>query len=314
MTLSNQMRAVVVDDAAPGRLVVASVAAPEPTAGQALIEVAAISLNRGEVKTALAAQPGWRPGWDFAGTVAKAAADGAGPTVGTRVVGTAPAGAWASQVAAAPLFLAPLPDSVSFEAAATLPVAGGTALHALRRGPQTPGRRVLITGASGGVGVYAIQLAAISGAEVTAAIRSDANAALVRGLGARRVTVGETLAGDIGPFDLIVDSVGGRTLGTALGLLAPGGTCVNLGSSEGADIAFDLTRFRGAGGVSLYGLAMVYELQREPPSVGLAELARLVGEGKLKPVIERRRPVSEIAEVAQALIDRQFVGKAVLTF
>ena len=312
MTLTNEMRAVVVGDA--GRLAVASVAPPEPGPGEALIQVAAISLNRGEVKTALAAQPGWRPGWDFAGTVVQAAADGKGPAAGTRVVGAAPAGAWCDYVAASPFALAALPDGVSFEDAATLPVAGGTALHALRRGPRKPGRRVLVTGASGGVGVYAIQLAAAEGAEVTAAIRSPAHEELVRGLGAQHVTLGETLAGDVGPFDLIVDSVGGRTLGTALGLLAPGGTCVSLGSSEGAAVEFDLTKFRGAGGVTLYGLAMFYETQHEPPSVALAELGGLIAAGKLKPVIERRAPVEDIAAVAEALIARQFVGKAVLGF
>jgi NADPH:quinone reductase-like Zn-dependent oxidoreductase len=312
MTLSNEICAVAVDDA--GQLAITSVAPPEPGPGEALIQVAAISLNRGEVKTAVAAQPGWRPGWDFAGTVVQAAADGKGPAAGTRVVGAASAGAWCEYVAASPFALAALPDNMSFEAAATLPVAGGTALHALRRGPRKAGRRVLVTGASGGVGVYAIQLAAIAGDEVTAAIRSPANEALVRGLGAQHVTIGETLAPDIDPFDLIVESVGGRTLGTALGLLAPGGACVNLGSSEGAAIEFDLTKFRGAGGVTLYGLAMFYEIQHEPPSVMLAELAALVAAGKLKPVIERRGPVSDIAEVAEALISRRFTGKAVLTF
>ena len=314
MAASDDMRAVVVDEAAPGRLTIGVVSKPTPRPGEALIQVAAVSLNRGEVRTAMTAASGWRPGWDYAGTVVEAAADGSGLPAGTRVVGMSPTGAWCEYIAAAPPFLAPLPDAVSFEAAATLPVAAGTALHALRRGPKKPGRRVLITGASGGVGVYAIQLAAGAGDEVTAAIRSPANEALVRGLGAQHVTIGKTLAGDIGPFDLIVDSVGGRTLGTALGLLAPGATCVNLGGSEGAIAEFDISKFRGAGGATLYGLAMLYEVQHEAPSITLAELARLVAEDKLKPVIERRAPIEDVAEVAQALISRRFTGKAVLTF
>jgi NADPH2:quinone reductase len=314
MAAGDDMRAVVVDETAPGRLTIARVPRPTPSPGEMLIQVAAVSLNRGEVRTAMTAATGWRPGWDYAGTVAQAAADGQGPSAGTRVVGGAPVGAWCEYIAAPPPALASLPDTVSFEAAATLPVAGGTALHALRRGPQTPGRRVLITGASGGVGVYAIQLAANSGAEVTAAIRSPANEALVRSLGAQHVTIGETLAADIGPFDLIVDSVGGRTLGAALGLLAPGGACVNLGASESAITEFDVSKFRGVGGATLYGLAMFYEMQHEPPSVALTQLARLVAEGRLRPVIERRGPIDDIAEVAQALISRRFTGKAVLTF
>ena len=314
MAASDDMRAVVVDEAAPGRLTIGLVPRPTPKPGEVLVQVAAVSLNRGEVRTAMTAATGWRPGWDYAGTVVQAAADGGGLPVGARVVGMTSTGAWCDYIAAAPPFVAPLPDAVSFEAAATLPVAAGTALHALRRGPKKPGRRVLITGASGGVGVYAIQLAAGAGDEVTAAIRSPANEALVRNLGAQHVTLGETLAGDIGPFDLIVDSVGGRTLGTALGLLAPGATCVNLGGSEGAIAEFDISKFRGAGGATLYGLAMFYEVQHEAPSITLAELARLVAEGKLKPVIERRAPIEDVAEVAQALISRRFTGKAVLTF
>jgi len=312
MTSTVGMLAVVVDGG--GQLTLDAIGRPAPSAGEALVKVAAISLNRGEVKTAMAAVRGWRPGWDFAGTVVQAASDGKGPPVGARVVGAAPVGAWCEYIASSPFALATLPDSVSFEAAATLPVAGGTALYALRRGPQSAGRRVLVTGASGGVGVYAIQLAAAAGDEVTAAIRSPAHEALVRELGARHVTIGETLSPEGGPFDLIVDSVGGRTLGTALGLLAPGGACVNLGSSEGAEVAFDLTKFRGAGGTSLHGLALFYEMRNEAPTVVLSELVKRVADGSLKPVIERRAPIAEIAEVAQALIDRRFTGKAVLTF
>jgi NADPH:quinone reductase-like Zn-dependent oxidoreductase len=209
--------------------------------------------------------------------------------------------------------LAALPDAVPFELAATLPVAAGTAACALSKGPQKPGRRVLVTGASGGVGVYAIQLAALAGDEVTAAIRNPDHEPLVRRLGAAQVTVGAELAGDIGPFDLILESVGGRVLGTALGLLAPGGTCVVFGASERAVTEFDASKFR-AGGTTLYGLSMFWEMQFEPPAVILARLAALAAEGKLDPVIERRGPIEAVDEVARELIDRRFVGKAVLTF
>src|SRR5271170_1629245 len=112
MSLSNEIRAVVVDDAAPGRLRLASVPPPEPSPGEALIKVAAISLNRGEVKTAMTAAPGWRPGWDFSGTVVEAAADGSGHPVGTRVVGFAPVGAWAEYLASSPFATAALADGV----------------------------------------------------------------------------------------------------------------------------------------------------------------------------------------------------------
>jgi NADPH:quinone reductase len=307
----NSIRAVTSDGA--GRLVVSDLAPPDPGPGEALIKVSAISLNRGEVKVALAAEAGWRPGWDYAGTVVQAARDGGGLPVGARVVGFAPAGAWSDLMAASAPFLAALPDAVSFETAATLPVAAGTASVALSKGAAKPGRRVLITGASGGVGVYAVQLAAAAGDEVTAWIRNPANEALVRGLGAAHVTIGAALAADIGPFDLILDSVGGQSLGTALGLLAPGGTCVLLGASEGAVTSFDASKFR-VGGTSLYALTMNWELQHTTPSAVLAGVAALAADGKLKPVIERRAPIEQIDALAHELVDRKFAGKAVLTF
>ena len=84
--------------------------------------------------------------------------------------------------------------------------------------------------------------------------------------------------------------------------------------AEAATVEFDLTKFRGAGGTALYGLAMFYELQHEPPSATLAELVGLVAEGKLRPVIERRGSIGQIAEVARELMERRFNGKAVLSF
>ena len=91
---------------------------------------------------------GARPGWDFAGVVEGGAADGSGPPPGTRVVGLLPSGAWAERVRAAGDWLAPLPDGVSDAQAACLPVAGLTALHALRQGGLLLGRKVLIDGAT----------------------------------------------------------------------------------------------------------------------------------------------------------------------
>ncbi len=105
--------AVVVDPDAPGRLVIRPV--PEPTADrdEAVVRVHAISLNRGEVRRSGMAAAGWRPGWDLAGVVERAAADGQGPAVGTRVVGFLIDGAWAQRVTVPRNALAELPDKVS---------------------------------------------------------------------------------------------------------------------------------------------------------------------------------------------------------
>ena len=292
------MNAVVVDEAVAGRLRLGSVPRPLPQPSELLIRVGAISLNRGEVKTALGAPGGFRPGWDFAGVVSEPARDGSGPAAGARVVGLLPFAAWGKYVAAPAQAIAEIPEDVSLEVAATLPVAGLTARAALAMGSPKPGRRVLVTGGSGGVGSIAIQLAAAEGADTTAAIRNPAHETQVRTLGAARVAIGENLENASGPFDLILESVGGTSLGKALGLLAQGGTCVLYGASQSAITSFDAARFR-IGGTSLYGLVMQYELARTPPSVGLGELLALMQQKKLASVIAVRAPFADIARVAE---------------
>ena len=305
-------RAVVVDPGAPGRLVIAPVPDPAPERGEAVVRVRAISLNRGEVRRAGMAAAGWRPGWDLAGVVEAAAANGSGPRVGARVVGVVLEGAWAERVAVPANALAELPDKVTFSQAATFPVAGLTAIHALAKGGGLLGRRVLITGATGGVGDFAVQLARLGGAHVTAAVRRDDQAAAVRALGAHDVVVGDAIPPSP-KYDLIVESVGGRTLGTALAALTRAGTCVTLGVSAGAEVTFDAREFFVAGRTTLYGLYLFTELLSEPASVGLRRLAEFVAAGQLAPHVSVERPWTEIAQVAQDLIARRFHGKAVLT-
>jgi NADPH:quinone reductase len=303
--------AVVVDPEAPGRLVIRQVADPAPDRGEAVVRVRAISLNRGEVRRAGMAAAGWRPGWDLAGEVERAAADGSGPRAGTRVVGLLPEGAWAQRVAIPTHALAALPDKVTFSQAATFPVAGLTALYALAKGGLVVDRRVLVTGATGGVGDFAVQLARLAGAHVTAIARRAEQSATLRGLGAHEIIVGD----EIPPspkYDLILDSVGGRTLGTALAALERGGTCVTFGVSAGAEVTFDARTFFVGGRATLYGFYLFQELGLEPASVGLRRLADLVAAGQLTPHVSVERPWKDIGQAAQDLIDRRFPGKAVL--
>jgi NADPH:quinone reductase-like Zn-dependent oxidoreductase len=306
-------RAVVVDPEAPGRLVIRAVPEPTPDRGEAVVRVRAFSLNRGEVRRSGMAAAGWRPGWDLAGEIERAASDGSGPrAVGSRVVGLLPEGAWAERVAVPTHALAALPDKVTFSQAATFPVAGLTALHALAKGGVLLGRRVLVTGATGGVGDFAVQLARLAGAHVTATARRADQTPALRELGAHDVLVGEQVPPSP-KYDLVVDSVGGRTLGTALAALARAGVCVVLGVSSTPEVTFDAREFFVAGRTTLYGLYLFTELGSEPASVGLRRLADLVAAGQLAPHISLERPWAEIGRVAQDLMDRRFPGKAVLT-
>ncbi|MDQ8728937.1 zinc-binding dehydrogenase [Bradyrhizobium sp. LHD-71] len=310
--VNSTMTAVVVDSSDRRRLVLKEVARPQPSTTEMLVRVQAISLNRGETRMALKeATDGWRPGWDVAGIVEQPAADG--PATGTRVVCTASSAGWAEFIAVPPASAATIPDNVSCEQAASLPVAALTARRALQLAGPLKGRNVLISGASGGVGTFALQLAHLQEARVVGAIRSKAQEALVRRLGADEVGLGDNLAGaaTFGPYDLILESVGGQSLAAALSMLAPGGVCVLLGASAGSNTTFDAAKFR-VGGTSLYGLVMGFEFRREPPGVGLGELVRLVAEQKLRPEITVTGHIGEIAEVAAKLLERGFVGKAVL--
>jgi NADPH:quinone reductase len=314
--MPHQIRAVVVDPAVSGRLAIKPVELRDPDRDEAAVRVTAISLNRGETRRAVQqADPGWRPGWDFVGVIETAAADGSGPGPGTRVVGILPSGAWAERVNCRTHAIAALPDNVGDAEAATLPVAGLTALHALRQGGLLLGRKVLVDGASGGVGHLACQLAAAAGAEVWGHVRREEYRAAVAEWCGGRVVLGRDLAAaaPYGPFWLILDSLGGSALAAALGMLQPGGTCVTFGVSESPQATIQSRDFFGTGGVRLYGLTLFHELMSvERAGIGLSLLAELIAAKKLKPQIAVEAPWTDIGMVAHRLIDREFTGKAVL--
>jgi NADPH2:quinone reductase len=307
--------AIVVDPSAKGRLAIREVASPTPLPSEALVRVAAISLNLGEVRRSTTAEAGWRPGWDFAGTIEQQAADGSGPRQGARVVGMLGAGAWAEVIAAPTNILAELPDSVTFSQAATLPVAGLTAYRALEQGGFLVGKRVLITGASGGVGHLAVQLANIAGSQVVGVVHRAERVSEVQKIGAQQVIVSQALeaARPSGPYHLILESVGGKALSSALSMLTPGGTVVSFGSSSNDTVAFDPRPFYQTGGASLYGLILFNELARRPGSEDLGILARLIAAGRLHPRIDLELPWTQITDAVQSLLERRITGKAVLT-
>jgi NADPH:quinone reductase len=288
----------------------AEVADPEPRSDHAVVSVQAISLNRGEVRRLERMAPGTISGWDLAGTVSWPATDGSGPKGGTRVVGLKDVGAWAEQVAVPAEYLAELPKGMSFEQAATLPVAGLTALRMLEIGGYVVGRRVLITGASGGVGRFAIQLAKLAGAHVTAiAHRSEGLAEL----GADEVLPELGATGDT--FDVILDAIGGPVLGAALQRVAPRGTVINIGATIGEPVTYPTREFYSrAPGARLQGFYLFDDLAHTRSAArDLRRLADLVAAGRLDPQIDLTVSWTEAAGAIQALLERRVAGKAVLT-
>jgi NADPH2:quinone reductase len=283
---------------------------PAPAPNESVVAVRAVSINRGELRLLSVRPAGWRPGQDIAGTVVTAAADGGGPAVGSRVVGLVDQAGWAERVAVPHSRIAALPVGVSFAQAATLPVAGLTALRALRLGGMLLGRSVLVTGASGGVGHLAIQLAGRQGAQVTGISRN-----LERGkslLQAGDVQIVSDIATLRGAFDLILESVGGESLTAALRLVGRDGIVAMFGNSSGQESSVAFQQFGGRAHARLYAF-FVYE-SGEPPTFGqdLGVMAQEIGAGRLHPEIGLEASWRDPLGALTALRERAIKGKAVL--
>ncbi|UBU18146.1 zinc-binding dehydrogenase [Nonomuraea gerenzanensis] len=298
------MRALIVDPDAPASLRLATAPEPEPAPHQSLIEVRHVSLNRGEVAFAGRRPAGTVHGYDAAGVVVRAAADGSGPAEGARVAAFG-AGAWAQRMAVDSTAVAEVPEGVELADAAALPMAGITALRTLRT-RDILGRRVLITGAAGGVGRYAVQLAALGGAHVIASVGSVARGEGLSGLGAQEVVVG--LQGIDRPVDLILDNVGGPQLAAAWALLAAGGSVQNIGWASGEPAVFEpYSMFFVGAAKTMSTFGDVHEVGPD-----LATLLGFAAAGRLSPEIGWRGPWERIAGASRALLERRVAGKAVL--
>jgi NADPH:quinone reductase-like Zn-dependent oxidoreductase len=266
-----------------------------------------MSLNFGELAFREGrAQPGEIHGWDAAGVIIQPAADGSGPPTGTRVVTFDWKGAWAELRAVDTTELAVVSDSVDLGAAAALPVAGVTALRALRRLGPVAGRRVLITGASGGVGRFAVQLAVRAGAEVVALVGHRGRAEGLDKLGVAEIVV--DLDHVTTPVYGVLDNVGGPYLAKAFGLLEEDGAAMSIGmaSREPTTIDFETERHRGRN-KRLECFVIGGGLGDD-----LAYLIGLLAQGEIDPQIGWRGGWDRAADAAEALLSRRVAGKAVL--
>jgi NADPH:quinone reductase-like Zn-dependent oxidoreductase len=287
-----------------------SVTEPEPLPGQAVVAVGAMAVNRGDLSVIGQLPPGSRLGWDVAGTVVRAAPDGRGPTIGTRVLGLADRDGWAERVALDTGRLAKIPASVDWPAAAALPVAGLTALYALQRAGRLLGRTVLVTGAGGGVGRMAVQLASAAGARVIAWVGSPERGKGLEGLGADVVELYG--AKHTEPVDILLDSCGGEVLSQAFRPVVPGGAVVCFGNTARAELRLPADWGRARPGVSLHSLYLFDEITRHDVARDLAFLVQLVVENRLDPQVALVGEWTAPAPAFRSLQDRQVNGKVVL--
>jgi NADPH:quinone reductase-like Zn-dependent oxidoreductase len=306
------MRALFVDRSVPGRLRFGEAADPVPAPNQALIRVTATSLNHGEVSFGLeSAAEGSVLGWDAAGVVERAAADGSGPAAGTPVVTLAIDGAWAELRAVDTERIGTVPLGADLGAISTVPVAGASALRALHRVGPILGRRVLVTGATGGVGKYVVQLARLGGAQVVATT-SDPGAYGdgLRTLGAHEVVAGPAEVDE--PVHGVIDLMGGRHLVDAYDKLAEGGTLVSVGHVTGEGETFPFGMLFGDQGRHDRSVVTFFLLACTGLASDLTWLAGRVAAGELDPQISWRGSWHNATEATEALLGRRLHGKAVL--
>ncbi|MFF5113533.1 zinc-binding dehydrogenase [Streptosporangium sp. NPDC000509] len=302
------MRALLVDPLAPCGLRLGEVADPEPGPGQVLVQVHHASLNPGELGMLAHLPAGHVGGYDAAGVVVRPASDGTGPAAGTRVLAFG-SGAWAELLAVGVADVAPLPGAAALAEAAALPMAGMTALRTLRAAGSLLGRRVLITGATGAVGRYAVQLAFRSGAHVVASVRDGAHEAALTALGAHEVVVGLAGLRQVSePFDAVLETVGGPHLVAAWSLLAPGATLHSIGWASGEPAVFP------AGSTFFPGQARTLSSFGDAAAVGadLGLLAALLVSGALSAQVGWRGSWERAEEAAQVVRERKVTGKVVI--
>jgi len=302
------MKAAIYTKRSSGKVLeLVDIAPPVPKPGEVLIKVRAASINPLDWRL-----KSHRPGVDVAGEITSVGSAVTRFEPGDAVFG-AGKGAFAEYTRARESRLAAKPDTVSFEEAACLPIAGLTALQGLRdKGRLAPGEKVLINGAAGGVGTFAVQIAKQFDAEVTG-VCSTRNVEMVRSLGADFVIdyTQQDFALDSRRYDLILDNVGNRTLSDLRRVLTPGGRCVLVGAPK-------------QWGPILRGLldAIVRSfILRQNFTFFIAQfksddmqaLSTLVQTGKMHPVIDRRYPLSNTAQAIAYVEEGHTRGKVIIT-
>jgi NADPH:quinone reductase-like Zn-dependent oxidoreductase len=281
---------------------------PAPKDDQVLLRVRAASVNPLDWRLKK-----HRPGVDVAGEVV---AIGRGVTqfkVGDAVFGVG-RGAFAEYACASEAKLVLKPESLSFEQAAAVPVAGLTALQGLRdKGHLQPGQKILINGAAGGIGTFAVQIAKSLGANVTG-VCSTKNVELVSSLGAERVIdyTREDFTRDGERYDLLLDNVGNRSLSEMRRVLTPHGQCVLAGAPK--KMGAVLTRLAKAFSRSLVSRQKFRFFIADLDKEDLTALSVLIKDGQITPALDRCYPLSESASALAYVEEGHARAKVVITF
>lgn len=320
------MRAIVRDRfGGPEELSLGEVEAPTPGDDDVVIRVHASSVNSADLRI-LRADPSIsrlsfglrRPkhrvlGRDVAGVVASVGAKVTRLRPGDRVFCEADDGAYAEFVRVPEKFVAAIPEALSFQQAATLPLAAGAALQAVRAaGAIGAGTSVLVTGASGNVGLFAVQFAAASGAEVTA-VCSGAKAELVRRAGASHAIdyrSQDVTAGDA-RYEVVIDIAGDHGWSSLRRVLAPKGTLV-LASGGGGPVLGPLPNIAGALLASAFVSQKLRSVAATRRREDLERIAAMVAAGEITPVIDRVYPLDEVPEAFRRLEAGEAHGKLVI--
>ncbi|MBA3369647.1 MAG: NAD(P)-dependent alcohol dehydrogenase [Geodermatophilaceae bacterium] len=254
------------------------------------------------------------PGLDVAGTVVAVGSAVTRFSAGDEVYGMS-RGAFAEFAALREDKLARKPANLTFAQAAVVPISGGTALQALTdAGGLEHGQKVLITGASGGVGSYAVQLAKAFGAEVTA-VSSTSKVDLVRSLGADHVIdyTREDFADGAHHYDLIIDIAGNPTLSRLRRALTPTGSAVIVGGEEGGNITGGFGRSLRAPFVSLFMGQRLAMLASKERATDLERLTPLIESGKVTPSVDRTYPLAQVPDAMRHLVAGEVRGKVAIT-
>jgi NADPH:quinone reductase-like Zn-dependent oxidoreductase len=326
-TSPRTMRAVVQDGYGTSDVLrVARVAEPSPTGSEVLVRVHAAGLDRGTwhlmtgkpyaLRLAFGLRRPRNPvlGRDVAGTVAAVGPEVTRFAVGDEVYGVAP-GSFAELAKTKEAKLAHKPEGLSFEEAAVVPISGLTALEAVvDRGRVAAGQNVLVIGASGGVGSYAVQLAAAYGAEVTG-VASTAKLDLVRSLGATHVVDYTTtdFAESGERYDLIIDIGGSASVARLRRVLAPTGTLVFTGGEGGDSLTGGMGRQLGGRLLSLFVRQRLTGFVNKERGSDLERLTELVEAGTVRPSLDEVVPLERAPEAMRRLEDGAVRGKIAIT-